>query len=141
MSNDENEQHYIFGKNKEEHDANLEVFKNMLNLRQTTDEADEHMRTLSTNRQDPIGMKLHMINSHQFSLDETTWADENAHEGVPRIQHKLSMMYKKLDKTGGGLYPELDHEDITEWHNHTHTAGEFAEDYPSEDTGEEHKHL
>lgn len=135
MANDENKKHYIFGKDEIEHNANLEEFKNMMNLRTAQDEVEEGMRTLSTHRQDPTGMKLHMINSHQFSVNVTRWADEESHGAIPRIQHKMSMMQ------GDDHYPELDHEDITAWHSHEHTAGEFAEDYPSVDTDEEHKHL
>ena len=135
MSNDENEQHYIFGKDEIEHKANLEVFKNMLNFRQATDEADEHMRVLPVNRQDPTGMKLHMINSHQFSIDNTTWADEESHDAIPRIRHKMRMMQ------GNDHYPKLDHEDVLAWHDHEHTAGEFADEYPFENTGDEHEHL
>ena len=134
MTNDNN---YIFGDNEEEHNANRDIFLNRINLAQSMDEAEEHMRTLSTDKRDQTGMRLHMINAHQFSIDETTWANEGPHDKVPRIQHKMSMMQGYSDER----YPKLDHEDILAWHEHDHTAGEFAEDYPSEDTGEEHKHF
>ena len=132
MTDDNN---FIFGDNEYESKENIEHLKNWLDARKAESEVDEHMRTLSTNKQDPTGMRLHMINSHQFSVDNTTWADEGLHDGVPRIQHKMRMM------RGDDHYPKLDHEDILAWHDHDHTAGEFAEDYPSEDTGEEHKHF
>lgn len=132
MTDDNN---FIFGDNEEEHNANLEHLNNWLNARKLEDEADEHMRTLSTDKRDQTGMRLHMMNSHQFSLDNTTWAEEELHDGIPRIKHKMRMM------RGDDHYPKLDHEDILAWHEHEHTAGDFAEDYPSEDTGEEHKHF
>ncbi len=125
--------HYLFGEDEEENNRNLEAFNMMLNADASQKEATEHMRTLSTNRQDPIGMRLHMINAHQFNIDNTTWADEGTHDKVPRIQHKLSMMTDR--------YPKLDDEDITAWHEHEHTTGEFADDFQSEDIGEEHRHL
>ena len=132
MSNDEN---YFFGKDEIEHNATFEALNSMLNARSSEVEAIEHMRTLSTNVQDPTGMKLHMINSHQFGVDNTKYADESLHYEVPRIRHKLKMM------GNSDRYPEMDHEDIVAWHNHEHTAGDSADIHEAENIGEEHRHL
>jgi len=130
-----NDKHYIFGDNEYESNENIEHLKNWLDARQTLYELDETLRTSSTNKKDQIGMKLHMINAHQFSIDDVRWANEEPHDAIPRIKHKMSMMQNDSH------YPELDHEDILAWHEHEHTSGNFADDYPYEDTGEEHRHL
>ncbi len=132
MSNDEN---YFFGKDEIEHNANMAELSKWLDSRKSESEVDEHMRILPVNKQDPTGMKLHMINSHQFSVDNTTWADEESHDAIPRIRHKMRMM------SNDDHYPKLDHEDVLAWHDHEHTAGEFADDHPFENTGDEHEHL
>lgn len=132
MSNDEN---YFFGKDEIENNANVEELKKWLSARTAESEVDEHMRVLPVNRQDPTGMKLHMINSHQFSIDNTTWANEEPHDAIPRIRHKMRMMQ------GDDHYPKLDHEDVLAWHDHEHTAGDSADEHPFENVGDEHKHL
>jgi len=98
-------------------------------------EMREHFRTTPVDRKDNIGMRLHMVNSHQFQLEDLNYADEDYHSDIPSISAKMQ------SHRGEGAVPALTDTDIEDWHEHEHTHGEYAGEYETEDRGRNHRHL
>jgi hypothetical protein len=98
-------------------------------------EMREHFRTTSVDRKDNIGMRLHMVNAHQFTLEDLNFTDEDFHSDIPSISARMKAHSKE------GIMPALSDTDIEDWHEHEHTHGEYAGDYETEDRGRNHRHL
>lgn len=81
---------------------------------------------------DLTDIKMHLIQSHDMSMDALDFVDETAHGHIPGI-------IKKLDTAGESL-PQLSLEDLRQLHDHDHTEGEFASEMPHTTMDGDHFH-
>ena len=93
----------------------------------------------NTMRQKPINMRsredmmFHMMSAHDVHPLSLQFYDESEHDSVPLLRDRSRDWSKET-------VPELDHKDVVNWHDHEHTAGEYAKDYPHTNLDDEHFH-
>ena len=78
-------------------------------------------------------LQQHLIDAHGMSMESTMWYDESEHDPIPSL-------YGRRRDWSGPTVPSLDHRDLINMHQHEHTAGEYASDYPHTTMGNEHFH-
>lgn len=85
------------------------------------------------NLSDLTDLRVHLISAHGMHPDETAFYDESAHDSIPALANRQR-------NWSGNTVPELDHTDLFHLHDHEHTAGEYASDYPHTTMGSSHFH-
>jgi hypothetical protein len=103
------------------------------NIAKNAEEINKHLRTHPTNLLKLEELRLHMLTAHQMHPLSLQFYDESEHDHIPALKNR------RRDWSGPTL-PRLDHADLYTWHNHDHTEGEFASDYPHTTLNEHHFH-
>lgn len=96
-------------------------------------EWDKERSQRATDLLDSFDLKTHLIDAHGMSSNEIDFYDETAHSHIPELSNKLR-------DWSGPTVPALDHKDLLNLHQHDHTAGEYASDYPHTTLGDSHFH-
>jgi len=91
-------------------------------------ELEEGKRTSTVSMRSMESVRQHLEVAHGFNHMSVQFYDETEHDPIPKLRSK------KRDWTQ--TVPALDHEDLTNWHEHEHTDSEFADDYPHTTLGE-----
>lgn len=111
----------------------MQYLQNVHNLAKNQAAFEEHMRQRPINMRSREDMMLHMITAHDLHPLSLQFYDESEHDSIPALRDK------KRNWSGPNV-PSLDHEDLVNWHEHEHTQGEFASDYPHTTLDNEHFH-
>lgn len=90
-------------------------------------------RTRLTNMRSREDLMSHMMTAHDMHPLSLQFYDESEHDQVPALRNRKR-------NWSGETVPELDHQDLVNWHAHDHTAGEYANDYPHTTLDDEHFH-
>ena len=111
----------------------IEYLKGVANLSRNQADVENMARTRPTNMRSREDLMSHMMTAHDMHPLSLQFYDESEHDAVPALRDR-SRNWR------GETVPKLDHEDLVNWHSHEHTAGPYAEDYPSTTLGDEHFH-
>lgn len=111
----------------------IEYLKGVANLSRNQADVENTARTRPTNMRSREDLMSHMMTAHDIHPLSLQFYDESEHDAVPALRNR------KRDWSGPTV-PEMDHTDIVNWHHHEHTAGPYAEDYPSTTLDDEHFH-
>lgn len=82
---------------------------------------------------DPMDLKMHLIQAHGWNPQDLTHYDESAHDPIPSLRNRSR-------NWNGPTVPELDVADVRNIHTHEHTESEYASDYPHTTLGSSHFH-
>lgn len=111
----------------------IEVYRDIANMSRNQAAMDNHMRVQPANLNDVLSLRQHLMTAHDMEDWETTHFDETAHGSIP-------MLNDRSRDWSGDTVPELDHSDLFHLHDHEHTHGEYADDYPHTTMGPSHFH-
>lgn len=115
-------------------DQDVEAYRQIHNVARNQADVDETMRMRPINMRSREDMMFHMMTAHDV-IDHLSlqFYDEGEHSHIPALRNR------KRDWSGETV-PKLDEQDIRNWHQHEHTASEYASDYPHTTMGDEHFH-
>jgi hypothetical protein len=111
----------------------MEYMRDVSNMSRNQGAMEEHMRVQPTNLGDVLSLKQHLMTSHEMYSHQVDHYDESSHSQIPSIENRSR-------NWSGDTVPALDHTDLRNLHNHEHTAGEFASEYPHTTVGNSHFH-
>ena len=114
-------------------DDELNYLRALRGQAQEQAEWESKRRQQPVNLNDKIDLQKHLIDAHGVDLESTQYYDESLHDVVPKL-------YKRKRDWSQPTVPQLDHEDLANWHHHEHTHGEFAQDYPHTTLDNKHFH-
>lgn len=109
------------------------LYKAIGNASRNQADIENTMRKKPINMRSREDMMFHMMTAHEIHPLSLQFYNESEHDAVPSLRDKTR-------DWSGETVPELDYQDIRNWHSHEHTAGEYAEDYPHTTVDDEHFH-
>lgn len=128
MSNDPNEDDFIHLDRE-----TIENIKFIAAYSRNQADIENTARTRLTNMRSREDLMSHMMTAHDMHPLSLQFYDESEHDQVPALRNRQR-------NWSGETVPELDHQDLVNWHAHDHTAGEYADDYPHTTLDDEHFH-
>lgn len=111
----------------------VELYKGIANASRNQADIENTMRKKPINMRSREDMMFHMMTAHEIHPLSLQFYNESEHDAVPSLRDKAR-------DWSGETVPELDYQDIRNWHSHEHTAGEYAEDYSHTTVDDEHFH-
>lgn len=128
MSNDPNEDGSFYLDRE-----TIEYLKGVANLSRNQADVENTARTRPTNMRSREDLMSHMMTAHDMHPLSLQFYNESEHDEVPALRNRKRDWSKET-------VPELDHQDLINWHAHDHTAGEYADDYSHTTLDDEHFH-
>jgi hypothetical protein len=111
----------------------IALYRSISNFSRNQADVENMMRQRPTNMRSREDLMSHMMTAHDMHPLSLQFYSESEHDQVPSLRNRQR-------NWSGETVPELDHQDLVNWHAHDHTAGEYADDYPHTTLDDEHFH-